>query len=115
MLYIGIDVTGIVNLVYFKKIYSKTKFWQMLGRETRLRPDLFGKGEHKTEFYIFDYFGNFQFFRENKNGIEASISESIVASIFSKRVKLIFNMQHSAFSTDDYQKSRTNLIDEAES
>lgn len=112
MLDTGIDVPEIVNLVYFKKIYSKTKFWQMLGRGTRLRPDLFGKGEHKTEFYIFDYLGNFQFFRENKNGIEASTSQSTVASIFSKRVKLIFDMQDSAFSTDEYKELRDKLINE---
>lgn len=112
MLDTGIDVPEIVNLVYFKKVYSKTKFWQMLGRGTRLKPDLFGKGKHKTEFYIFDYLGNFQFFRENKNGIEASVSQSTVGSIFSKKVKLIFNMQDSAFSGEDYQELRTNLIDE---
>lgn len=112
MLDTGIDVPEIVNLVYFKKVYSKTKFWQMLGRGTRLRHDLFGSGYHKTEFYIFDYLGNFEFFRQNKNGIEASVSQSPVASIFSKKVKLIFNMQDSAFCGDDYQSLRTNLIND---
>lgn len=112
MLDTGIDVPEIVNLVYFKKIYSKTKFWQMLGRGTRLRPDLFGKGKHKTEFYIFDYLGNFEFFRQNKNGIEVSVSQSPVASIFTKKIKLIFNMQDSAFRGEDYQEFRTNLIDD---
>lgn len=112
MLDTGIDVPEIVNLVFFKKVYSKTKFWQMLGRGTRLRPDLFGSGEHKDKFIIFDYLGNFEFFRQNKNGIEASVSQSPVASIFSKKVKLIFNMQDSAFSTEDYQELRTKLIDE---
>ncbi|NRY60648.1 DEAD/DEAH box helicase family protein [Clostridium beijerinckii] len=112
MLDTGIDVPEIVNLVFFKKVYSKTKFWQMIGRGTRLRPDLFGSGEHKDKFIIFDYLGNFEFFRQNKNGIEASVSQSPVASIFSKKVKLIFNMQDSAFSTEDYQELRTKLIDE---
>jgi len=112
MLDTGIDVPEIVNLVFFKKVYSKTKFWQMVGRGTRLRLNLFGKGEHKKKFFIFDYLGNFEFFRQNKNGIETSVSQSPVASIFSKKVKLIFNMQDSTFSSEDYQELRTNLIDE---
>ena len=49
MLDTGIDVPEVVNLVFFKLVRSKTKFWQMIGRGTRLRPDLFGPGEDKTE------------------------------------------------------------------
>ena len=62
MLDTGIDVPEVVNLVFYKQVFSKTKFWQMFGRGTRLCEDLFGPGEDKKEFYIFDYMGNFEFF-----------------------------------------------------
>lgn len=70
MLDTGIDVPEIVNLVFFKRIRSKTKFWQMIGRGTRLRRDLFGEGEDKQRFVIFDYLGNFEFFRQHKEGLQ---------------------------------------------
>lgn len=108
----GIDVKEIVNLVFFKRVRSKIKFWQMIGRGTRIRPDLFGKGQDKTNFYIFDYLGNFEYFRENKNGIEASASSSIQANIFTKKVKLIFIMQDVSFIEDEYQAFRNELIDD---
>lgn len=66
MLDTGIDVPEVVNLVFFKKVMSYAKFWQMVGRGTRLCPGLID-GEDKTKFYIFDFCGNFEFFRINKN------------------------------------------------
>ena len=65
MLETGIDVPEIVNLVFAKKVYSRIKFDQMIGRGTRLCENLFGVGNHKKEFYIFDYMRNFQYFGEN--------------------------------------------------
>ena len=65
MLDTGIDIPEIVNLVFFKPVRSKTKFWQMIGRGTRLCPNLFGPGRHKEFFYIFDWCRNFEFFNEN--------------------------------------------------
>jgi len=112
MLDTGIDVREIVNLVFFKRVKSKIKFWQMIGRGTRIRPDLFGKGKDKEFFYIFDYLGNFEYFRENKNGIEASVNDSTQASIFEKRIRLIFIMQDAAFMDEEYQQFRNSLIDE---
>lgn len=112
MLDTGIDVREIVNLVFFKRVRSKIKFWQMIGRGTRIRPDLFGKGKDKECFYIFDYLGNFEYFRENKNGIEASASMSTQAGIFAKRIRLIFHMQESTFVDDEFQKLRNSMIDE---
>ncbi|AOY77399.1 DEAD/DEAH box helicase family protein [Clostridium formicaceticum] len=112
MLDTGIDVREIVNLVFFKRVRSKIKFWQMIGRGTRIRPDLFGKGKDKEYFYIFDYLGNFEYFRENKNGIEASANTSTQASIFSKRIKLIVHMQDTAFGDEEYQTLRNTLVDE---
>ncbi len=65
MLDTGIDVPEVLNLVFFKKVMSKAKFWQMIGRGTRLCPGLMD-GKDKDKFYIFDFCGNFEFFRMNK-------------------------------------------------
>ena len=82
MLDTGVDVPEIVNLVFFKPVKSKIKFWQMIGRGTRLCKDLFGIGQDKKEFYIFDYCRNFEFFSVNEKGIEAvSRSQSYRKSI----------------------------------
>jgi type I restriction enzyme, R subunit len=112
MLDTGIDVPEIVNLIFFKRVRSKIKFWQMIGRGTRLRLNLFGEGIDKKNFYIFDYLGNFEYFRENKNGIEGNAAISTVASIFSKRTRLIFHLQDATFIGDEYKKLRGSLIDE---
>lgn len=61
MLDTGIDVPEVVNLVFFKLVRSKSKFWQMIGRGTRLCRDLFDPGEDKRNFYVFDFCGNLEF------------------------------------------------------
>src|SRR5690606_12926361 len=68
MLDTGIDVPEVVNLVFFKMVRSRTKFWQMLGRGTRLCPDLLGPGLDKKNFYVFDYLQNLEYFSENPEG-----------------------------------------------
>jgi type I restriction enzyme R subunit len=70
MLDTGIDVPEVANLVFFKPVYSKIKFWQMIGRGTRLCPDLFGPDADKQDFRIFDFCFNYDFFRERPDGIE---------------------------------------------
>jgi len=110
MLDTGIDVPEIVNLVFFKRIRSKTKFWQMIGRGTRLCKNLFGEGEDKTRFVIFDYLGNFEFFRQHKEGLQGNETQSLFEAIFAKRVRLIHHMQQSVFIDETYQTIRTDLI-----
>lgn len=88
MLDTGIDVPEIVNLVFFKIVRSKTKFWQMVGRGTRLCPDLFGPGKDKKEFYIFDYCQNLEFFGERPDGFDAPLQDSIKAKIFRRRLQV---------------------------
>ncbi|USB33931.1 DEAD/DEAH box helicase family protein [Paenibacillus sp. YPG26] len=109
MLDTGIDVPDIVNLVFFKRIRSKTKFWQMIGRGTRLSKNLFGEGEDKTGFVIFDYLGNFEFFRQHKEGLPGNEAQSLSEAIFAKRVRLIHHMQQSAFIDEPYQMIRTEM------
>ncbi len=89
MLDTGIDVPDVVNLVFFKLVRSKTKFWQMLGRGTRLRPDLFGPGKHKEFFYLFDYCQNLEFFSQDPEVSEGSSAESLSKRLFTARLELI--------------------------
>ena len=89
MLDTGIDVPEVVNLVFFKLVRSKTKFWQMLGRGTRLRPDLFGPGQHKAFFYVFDYCGNLEFFSQDLPTTGGSAIEPLGTRIFKARLELI--------------------------
>lgn len=93
MLDTGIDVPEVVNLVFFKPVYSKIKFWQMIGRGTRLCPDLYGPGEDKTDFRIFDFCYNFDFFHENPNGIDASGSEPLSVRLFRARIEVLGQLQ----------------------
>ena len=89
MLDTGIDVPEAVNLVFFKIVRSKTKFWQMVGRGTRLCPDLFGPGEDKKNFYIFDYCQNLEFFSQNPEFSEGSASEALSTRLFKARLDMI--------------------------
>lgn len=111
MLDTGIDVPELVNLVFFKRIRSKIKFWQMIGRGTRLCKNLFGDEQDKTHFLIFDYLGNFEFFRANKDGLPGNETQSLSEAIFAKRIRLIHHLQQSAFIDETYQAIRTELIE----
>ncbi len=89
MLDTGIDIPEVVNLVFFKLVRSKTKFWQMLGRGTRLCPDLFGPGGHKTFFYVFDYCQNLEYFSQDIPGTDGYATESLAKRLFDARLDLI--------------------------
>ncbi len=95
MLDTGIDVPEIVNLVFFKPIYSKIKFWQMIGRGTRLCPDLYGPEDDKRDFRVFDFCFNFDFFNENPDGIETSGGLPLGTRLFRARVHLLCQIQSS--------------------
>jgi len=89
MLDTGIDVPEVVNLVFAKPVRSWVKFWQMIGRGTRLCPDLLGHGKDKTEFYIFDHYGNFAFFEEDYKEVEEHSGKSILQHLFEARLQLL--------------------------
>ncbi|MGI9043946.1 MAG: DEAD/DEAH box helicase family protein [Gemmatimonadaceae bacterium] len=89
MLDTGIDVPEVVNLVFFKLVRSKTQFWQMLGRGTRLRPDLFGPGQDKEFFYLFDYCQNLEYFSQDIPGTEGSVVASLAKRLFNARLELV--------------------------
>ncbi|MBL9202318.1 MAG: DEAD/DEAH box helicase family protein [Opitutaceae bacterium] len=89
MLDTGIDVPEVVNLVFFKLVRSKTKFWQMVGRGTRLCPDLFGPGKPKEFFSIFDFCQNLEFFQANPEATAGSLGESLGRRLFKARLEII--------------------------
>lgn len=95
MLDTGIDVPEVANLVFFKPIYSKIKFWQMIGRGTRLCPDLYGHEDDKQDFLVFDFCFNFDYFKENPDGIEGSGGVSLSTRLFRTRVQLLSQIQTS--------------------
>lgn len=105
MLDTGIDVPDILNLVFFKIIKSKLKFMQMIGRGTRLSPDIFGPGKDKERFYIFDWCRNFEYFELNPEGKETTQTQSLTERIFCLRTEIAFNLQHQKHQEDEYEKS----------
>ena len=113
MLDTGIDIPEILNLVFFKKVRSYSKFWQMIGRGTRLCPDLLGVGKDKERFLIFDYCNNFEFFRVNTNGSETGIQVGLSEKIYNTRAQICRELQAPAYTTDDnYVQYRENTVDE---
>ena len=84
----GVDAPRVVNLVFFKLVRSASKFWQMIGRGTRLCPDLFAPGEDKKEFLIFDYCQNFEFFDEHPDGANTSNIKPLLQQIFEAKLKV---------------------------
>ena len=101
MLDTGIDVPEIVNLVFAKPIRSPVKFWQMVGRGTRLCENLFGPGKHKSIFRIFDHWGNFERFEAGYQAAEPNQSKSLLQLLFEERIsvaeKALRNSEISAF------------------
>lgn len=112
MLDTGIDVPDILNLVFFKKVYSYIKFWQMIGRGTRLSANIFGPGEDKTTFYIFDWCGNFEFFGENPRGREALPQISLSEKIFGLRADVAFSLQQATYQADEKARKLHDEIKE---
>lgn len=110
MLDTGIDIPEVLNLVFFKKVMSKAKFWQMIGRGTRLCPGLLD-GEDKSKFYIFDFCGNFEFFRMNKGKATAN-QIALQSAIFYLKAQIIFKLQDIAYQTDELKAFRKTLVSE---
>jgi len=89
MLDTGIDIPEIVNLVFFKPVRSRTKFWQMVGRGTRTCKDLFGPGQDKECFWIFDLCQNLEFFLGEGGAESPAAPETLSTRLFRSRLALI--------------------------
>ena len=110
MLDTGIDIPECLNLVFFKKVMSKAKFWQMIGRGTRLCPGLLD-GEDKNKFYIFDFCGNFEFFRMS-NGKPTALQIALQGAIFSLKAQIVFKLQDLAYQTPELIAFRKALVED---
>lgn len=111
MLDTGIDIPEILNLVFFKRVMSRAKFWQMIGRGTRLCPNLID-GKDKELFYIFDFCGNFEFFRVTGKGKEAVAQKSVQERIFNLKCEMIYKLQGLDYQTDELTRFRNGLIED---
>ncbi len=110
MLDTGIDVPEILNLVFFKKVMSKAKFWQMIGRGTRLCTGLID-GADKDKFYIFDFCGNFEFFRLNKGKASAN-SLALQGALFGLKFDIAYKLQSIEYQTEMLKDLRKRLVAE---
>ena len=69
---------------------SKTKFWQMMGRGTRLCPDLFGPGQDKEHFLVLDFCQNLEFFGANPETKDTGAPPgSLSERLFAARLDLV--------------------------
>jgi len=109
MLDTGIDVPEILNLVFFKKVFSRAKFWQMIGRGTRLCPALIN-GNDKEEFYIFDLCGNFAFFRMGSKGKEVGAVATLQERMFNVKTEMVYKLQDLTRQTDELKEYRFALV-----
>jgi type I restriction enzyme R subunit len=91
MLDTGIDVRELVNLVFAKPVYSYTKFWQMIGRGTRLlEPEKIKPWcTEKDNFLILDCWDNFEYFKLNPRGKELKGQISLPVRLFGVRLDKI--------------------------
>ncbi len=101
MLDTGIDVSEILNLVFFKIVRSKTKFWQMIGRGTRLCPDLLGPGAYKDHFQIFDFCQNFEFFNQNLTISDSAAAGSLRETLFTTRIDVMAELDGAIAGMED--------------
>ena len=108
MLDTGIDIHEILNLVFFMKVMSKAKFWQMIGRGTRLCPGLLD-GEDKQRFYIFDFCGNFEFFRMNKGKATANMI-ALQGAIFNLQFEITYKLQDIEYQIERLIAYRNALV-----
>lgn len=108
----GVDAPRVVNLVFFKQVKSAAKFWQMIGRGTRLCPNLFGPGDHKKEFLIFDFCQNFEFFDEFPDGWASKPIKSLSQRIFETKLEIAFEIQQATEADDDELELRKRYLNE---
>ena len=110
MLDTGIDVPEVLNLVFFKKVRSKIKFMQMIGRGTRLCENVFGPGKNKKEFMIFDYCGNFEYFKYHPNGKEGREILTLSQRLFQIRLDMLYELQRAEYQEDTWFNAYYNQI-----
>lgn len=102
MLDTGVDVPAVLNLVFFKKVRSRIKFVQMIGRGTRLCENLYGEGKHKKGFQIFDYCGNFEYFGLHPDGREGEEILTLSQRLFQVKLDILYELQRLEYQQDEW-------------
>jgi type I restriction enzyme R subunit len=97
--------------VFFKKVFSRAKFWQMIGRGTRLCSGLID-GKDKERFYIFDLCANFAFFRLEAKGREAGTIATLQERIFNTKVEIVYKLQEITYQSDELKDYRDKLVND---
>lgn len=121
MLDTGVDIPDCLNLVFFKPVRSKIRFNQMIGRGTRLSPGIFGPrhapiavavscagqrdDNDKKEFYIFDWCGNFEFFREHGEEADELPHSSLEEKLFNLKLDIAVILQEAKYQQNEFAKS----------
>ncbi len=111
MLDTGVDVPEVLNLLFFKPVYSEVKFNQMIGRGTRLCENLFGVGEHKTKFLIFDLCDNFSYFEQKVKEVDNKPTESLNTRILKARLDLQHLLGKKKLTDSEHKALKTSLLD----
>lgn len=114
MLDTGIDIQELVNLVFAKPVYSYTKFWQMIGRGTRLLEPQKIKPwcTQKDNFLILDCWDNFEYFKLNPRGKELKGQIPLPVRLFGVRLEKIEEAQtqsNTEIVTKEVQKIRKQV------
>lgn len=115
MLDTGIDAPRVLNLVFFKEVYSRAKYWQMIGRGTRLCPNVFGTGKTKEFFLILDVCGNLEYFKDNPDGFIPEETLSISQRIFKAQLELIYLINTNLESSEENKKFAIDLTNQLHS
>lgn len=110
MLDTGVDVPAVLNLVFFKKIRSKIKFVQMIGRGTRLCENIYGPGKNKSGFLIFDYCGNFEYFEMHPDGEPGTEPLTLSQRLFNVRLDMLYELQRLEYQLDDRMSAYYQVI-----
>lgn len=114
MLDTGVDIPAVLNLVFFKKVRSKIKFVQMIGRGTRLCENIYGPGRHKSEFYIFDYCANFEYFGNLPEGKPSQGNQlSLTQRLFTLQADMLYGLQDIQYQEDEWFKGYYDELKEA--
>ncbi len=113
MLDTGVDIPAVLNLVFFKKVRSKIKFVQMIGRGTRLCENIYGPGRHKSEFYIFDYCANFEYFGNLPEGKPSQGNQlSLTQRLFTLQADILYGLQDIQYQEDEWFKGYYDKLKE---
>ncbi|MFP9114652.1 DEAD/DEAH box helicase family protein [Flavobacterium sp. RHBU_3] len=119
----GVDAPRVLNLVFFKAVKTYSKYWQMIGRGTRLCPDIFEPGVDKEHFLVFDFCGNFEYFNEFPDGETQKVTLSLSQNIFNTKLESILVIRQlqnptpeqeelQVLYTDDLYESINNLSED---